>query len=99
MAGKYDRSRPEEEPLPPRHGPYSSPVERFAQLPVSVRAFLEKLTDEDIENAKAILKSYERAAVIGWAIKWIGLLMAGTFTATVTFGEGVKKIYAWFLGG
>ena len=91
--GEHDES-----PTSP-FGPIKNPVDRFAHLPEFTRAWLEGLSREDIAAHRGLSTSYRRASTVGWFLKWLGLITGGVFTASVTFGEGVRKIAAWFVVG
>jgi hypothetical protein len=78
--------------------PYSNPVDRFAQLPVHTRELLEALDKEDCIAVIEIIKSYQRAAAIGWFFKWLVTFMVGAFVAMVGLGESVRKAFEWFAG-
>jgi len=60
-----------------------------------VRDFLERLDEDDVETLINMLRAYEKAATIGGFFKWLAVAMLATFTAVISAGESVRKLYAW----
>lgn len=81
--------------LPPPHGPYQNPVDRYAQLPESTRRFIERLDEEDIAELNEMRLSFHRAKTIGWFFKWLVITVIGAFMGAVAFGESVIKSAEW----
>jgi hypothetical protein len=73
-------------------------VDRYAHLSKDVRAWLEELDAEDVAALRDVVRSYKRASIIGWFFKWLIISMASVFAAAVTFGEGITRVYGWFVG-
>ena len=75
-----------------------SKASAYSQLPKHTREMLEMLDREDCAVLIEVLKSYQRAAAIGWFFKWLVAFMVGTFMAAVAFGESIRKTLEWMRG-
>jgi hypothetical protein len=71
-------------------------VDRFAHLPEHTREFLAGLSRDDIAVAADLLRSYKRAATIGWFFKWLTAACIAVFLAASQVSNGWKAIISWF---
>lgn len=83
---------------PSPNGPIRSPVDRFAHLPENVRAWVERLRQEDLDDLDRLLQGYRKTGTIVWFFKWLVIAVGSTFVATVAFGEKVAQTISWLRG-
>jgi hypothetical protein len=87
------------EPGAPAHAPVSSPLDRYAQLPTTTRAFFEELRQEDLDDLRKILKGWRSTNTVFWFFKWFLITLGGFFVGTIAFGEKLLTAISWFKGG
>ena len=72
------------------------PIDRIPRLSKGTWEWLESLDEDDRCTLDDLIRSYQRASLVGWIFKWLILTLGSVFAASVTFGEGIRKIYGWF---
>lgn len=70
---------------------------RFGHLKEETQEWLLTLDEEDLDRQRRMLRTFARAEVIGWALKWLVLSTTSLFIGVVTFGEALLKGWGWTL--
>jgi hypothetical protein len=84
---------------PSSHGPFTSPLDRYAHLPEPTRIFLENLRKDDIQTLEGIIVSYRRAGIAGWLIKWLFVTAFTVAGSVALFSQHLATIFKFFTGG
>lgn len=68
------------------------PTKKYADVPTHVRAFLEDLTEEEVDQLQSSIRWMRNALIVLGFVKW--LIGAGiiAFTTMATVGESIIKI-------
>ena len=71
---------------------------RFADLPEETQEFLEDLRPEELSLLREAIRFMGAVKTVGTFVKWLIILICGSFIGAVAFGEALMKVKNYLLG-